>query len=230
MVDGGIWMTGEVADGEFLVAGGDGAVLFESVAATLDGVAVSVDLTVERRWSPACTAAIAAVSCLICRDRDRGGDATLAKVGAVGGRGIRLVRQYPVRTHACPAATDARYPDAVEHCGELGAVAGLTGGEQQRQRSQAVFAGQMKFGFPSAPGPPECVIGRFAVVAAGWFGLAVAVAAGSGGVGVGTHDRGIHADQPSDLFGGVGDRLELPQHMRPDPGRRRGRAVGGHGR
>ncbi|NQE71285.1 putative oxidoreductase [Nocardia gamkensis] len=28
----------------------------------------------------------------------------MADLGIVGGRGIRLVRQYPVRTHACPAA------------------------------------------------------------------------------------------------------------------------------
>ena len=52
-VDRGDGDGGFVADGEFVVAGGQGAVLFELGDAALDGVALLVDLGVEGRWASA---------------------------------------------------------------------------------------------------------------------------------------------------------------------------------
>jgi hypothetical protein len=48
--DGGDVEGGLVADGEFVVAGGDGAVALELVDAALDGVPLLVGLPVEDGW------------------------------------------------------------------------------------------------------------------------------------------------------------------------------------
>lgn len=60
---------GQVADGEFVESCCHSAVLLELVDAALDGVAVAVDLGVERWWPPATRAAVAAFGELIDRDR-----------------------------------------------------------------------------------------------------------------------------------------------------------------
>ncbi|WP_406229558.1 hypothetical protein [Nocardia sp. NBC_01009] len=65
LVDDGDVDGGQVADGEFVVSGGHGPVLFELVDALFDGVAVAVDRWVECRWSATGTAAAVAVAGLV---------------------------------------------------------------------------------------------------------------------------------------------------------------------
>jgi hypothetical protein len=64
-VDGGL-----VADGEFVVPGGRGAVAFEPVDAALHGVALLVDLRVEGRWPAAVGPQLAPGSVLIGLGQD----------------------------------------------------------------------------------------------------------------------------------------------------------------
>jgi hypothetical protein len=102
---------GFVADGEFVVPGGDGAVAFEPVDAALDGVALLVDLPVEGGWSAALGAQLAAVGVLVGLARDGRPDPAPAQVTAVGLAGVGPVGQDPVRTGACPATCGAGNPD-----------------------------------------------------------------------------------------------------------------------
>jgi hypothetical protein len=53
LVDGGEVDGGLVADGEFVEAGGRGAVAFDAVDAAFDDVTLLVDAGVEGRWSAA---------------------------------------------------------------------------------------------------------------------------------------------------------------------------------
>jgi hypothetical protein len=61
---------GCVADGEFVVSGGEAAVVFEDVDAAFDGVPVAVDDWVECWWPSAVGASVGAVSGLVGRNWD----------------------------------------------------------------------------------------------------------------------------------------------------------------
>jgi hypothetical protein len=71
LVDGDDVDGGFVLDREFVVAGGDGAVAFEPA---LHGVALSVDVQVERRWPAACGSLLAPVGVLVGLAGDGGLD------------------------------------------------------------------------------------------------------------------------------------------------------------
>jgi hypothetical protein len=77
-VDRGDVQGGLVAQGELVIAGGDRSVLFEQVDAALHGVALPVDLGVERRWAASGRAAGEPVGLLVDLDRDGGGDLAAA--------------------------------------------------------------------------------------------------------------------------------------------------------
>ncbi len=97
-MDGGL-----IADGEFVVAGGDGPVAFEPVDAAFDGVPLFVDLRVEGGWPAAVVAPVLAVLKAVSLLGDGGGDAASAQVAAVGARPVGLVAQDPVWAGAGPA-------------------------------------------------------------------------------------------------------------------------------
>ena len=65
LVDGGDVHGGFVADGEFVVAGGDGPVALEAADAALDGVPLLVDLWVERWRAASGAAPVLAVAGLV---------------------------------------------------------------------------------------------------------------------------------------------------------------------
>ena len=79
-VDGGF-----VADGELLVAGGDGAVALEAVDAAFDGVALFVVFGIEGGRAAAVPAFARAVADLVGLVGDGAPDAASAQVSAVGG-------------------------------------------------------------------------------------------------------------------------------------------------
>jgi hypothetical protein len=113
---------GFVADGEFVVSGGDGAVAFESVDSAFDGVPGSVVVRAEPGRAAAEAAAVLAVVLLVCWFGDGAGDAASAQVGAVGLGAVGLVGPDLVGSCAVTACADARDVDAVQDGPELGRV------------------------------------------------------------------------------------------------------------
>ncbi len=150
LVNGGDVDGGQVADGEFVESGCDSPVLLEEVDPALDGVAVTVESWVERGWSAAGRATLATVGSLVSRDRDGRFDTASAQVFPVGAGRVGLVSKHTIRADSCSADPDTGHGDGFEHCGELRTVTGLTGGEQQGQGFQSLFAGQVQLGRPPA--------------------------------------------------------------------------------
>ena len=74
---------GFVADGEFVLAGGGGAVAFEAVDAAFDGMMLLADFAVGGGRPAAGAALVLAVADLIGFFRDGAGDAAAAQVTAV---------------------------------------------------------------------------------------------------------------------------------------------------
>jgi hypothetical protein len=73
---------------------------------------------------------------------------------------VGLVGQDQVRAGAEPAGAQARNADAVQHGLQLWAVAPLPGGQEHRQHSVALLAGQVHLGAQATAGPPQRVVGR----------------------------------------------------------------------
>jgi hypothetical protein len=92
-----------VADGEFVEAGRDRAVLLQPADAAFDRVALSVLLSVEVVGPAALRAPAGAVGGLVGRDRDHAGDPAAAQVSAVPATGVGLVRHDRVRPGPDPA-------------------------------------------------------------------------------------------------------------------------------
>jgi hypothetical protein len=168
-VDGGF-----VADGEFVVSGGDGAVAFEPVDAALDGVALLVDLRVERWWTAAVGSFVLAVADLVGFLRDGAPDTPPSQIAAVGSGSVGLVRQRSIRSGAGPAAADAGDSDTAQYHLELRGVAALPGGDDQGEWLLGLFGGQVQLGGPPASRLPQRVISRLWVsYPAGWFLLRI---------------------------------------------------------
>jgi hypothetical protein len=97
-----------------------------------------------------------------------------AQVTPVGLGAVRLVGQHPIRPGTRPARPDTWYPDLAQHRLELGAVATLPGGDDDRQRLAALLAAQVQLGGPPATGATQTVIGWLgAAWPAGWFLLQI---------------------------------------------------------
>src|SRR5919198_2459726 len=91
LVDGDDVDGGLVSDCEFVVAGGHGAVAFEPVDAAFHGVALLVDVGVERRWPAAFGLPVASVGVLVGLARDGGLDPASAQVPPNGLGRVGLV-------------------------------------------------------------------------------------------------------------------------------------------
>lgn len=110
------------------------------------------------------------VGCMVFLDRDSRFDPTPAQAGAVGFRAVGLVSQDPVGPGGGPAGSGTGNSDAGQHRGELGAIAALPGGEQDRQRLLALLAAQAQL---AAARAPQRVIGRLGLDPAGRLGLQI---------------------------------------------------------
>ena len=161
---------GFVSDGEFVVAGGQGAVAFEPVDAALDSVPLFVDLTVKGGRAATVAAAVLAVLNAVGLFGDGGSDATSAQVGAVSAGSVGLVTQNPVWAVAGPSPAQAGHRDLVQDSSELRAVPALPGGDHDRQRFLALLNGQVDLGGQAAAGPAQRVIGG---LIPGRFGLQI---------------------------------------------------------
>ncbi len=104
-----------------------------------------VDVAVEGRWLATGRAAAQPVPDLIAGLGDGHPDAAPAQLGTVAARAVRLVGQDPVRSGPGPTGPSPRHADAVEDGGELRAVPGVSGGDQHRQRTLTLLAGQVQF-------------------------------------------------------------------------------------
>lgn len=100
MLMAAIWAVARVTDGEFVIAGRDGAVLIELVDATFDGVTLLVDLGIERVGPTTGSSSPSAVGELVGRDGDGRFDASPPQVTAVGAGAVSLVGQHPVWSRA----------------------------------------------------------------------------------------------------------------------------------
>src|SRR4029450_7128269 len=92
-----------------------------------------VDRRVELRWPAAPLTLGPTVGGLVILLGDGGPDAAAAQQRPVGPGAVGLVGQDPVGPGAGPARAKAWDPDAAKDRPELGAVAGLAGGDQDRQ-------------------------------------------------------------------------------------------------
>jgi hypothetical protein len=167
-VDGGL-----VADGELVIAGGDGPVAFEPVDAAFDGVTLLVDVAVERGWPATAPASPLAVGDAVALFGDGAFDTALAQPGPVGAGPVGLVTQDPVRSAAGPARAQAWYRNLVQDGGELGAVATLPGGDHDGQGFLALLNGQVDFGGQATAGPAQPMISEFVLDPARWLGLQI---------------------------------------------------------
>ena len=167
-MDGGL-----VADGELVVAGGQGAVAFEPVDAALDGVPLFVDLAVEGGWPAPGPAPVFAVLDAVGLLGDSGRDTALTQVDTVRAGSVGLIAQDPVRAGAGSPGPRPGHRDLVQDGRELRAVATLASGDHDGQRLLPLLGGQMDLGGQATAGPAEPVIGGLIVDTAGRLGLQI---------------------------------------------------------
>jgi hypothetical protein len=164
---------GLVADGQLVVPGGHRPLPLEPVDPALHRMPQLVEHPVKGGRAAAPPASGPPVGGLVVLLRDGGPDAPAAKVGAIGPGAVGLVGQHPVGPGAGPPRAQARHPDATKHRGELGAVAAMAGGDQDRQGALATLDGQVQLAGQSAPGAPERVVLGLVVDSAWFFALPV---------------------------------------------------------
>ncbi len=114
VVDGGDLDDGFVADGEFVVSGGEGAVAFESVDAALDSVSLLVVHRAEHGRSASPAALVLAMADLVGLERDRAADTASAQVGAVGAGPVCLVGADPGGASSRMSRPDAGHTDLLQ--------------------------------------------------------------------------------------------------------------------
>ena len=156
--------AGPVGDGEFVVAGGDSAPLFDQGKGPLDDVAVFVGVGIERGRATALGPFPFACGNLIALLRDHGPDLAGAKHAPVHPAGVGLVCQDRVRTGTRPSAANPGNPDVsqdlLEHC----PVITLTAGDHDRQRQPMAIDGVVDLRGQPAAGATDAVTGRFNLV------------------------------------------------------------------
>jgi hypothetical protein len=131
-VDRGDVNGGFVADGQLVVAGGDGAVALEPADAALHGVACFVQLRVEGGRPSAGAALGLPVADLVGLLWDCAPDPASSQVRAVATRTVGLVGQHSPGTGPGPSQLGPGNPDGLQDDLELRAVAALARGGEDR--------------------------------------------------------------------------------------------------
>jgi len=222
VVDAGDVDCGGVADGEFVVAGGEPAVVFEVVEAALDGVSVLVPCWVEGWGSAAGGAASSSVSGLVGWHGDGRRDLVSSEPGAVGAGGVGLVGEDSLGSLPGASGSGAGDADLLEHGDELWAVAVLTRGEQEREHPTVLVDRGVGLGAPPAAGATQGVVVGFS------HNPFHAVSACAGGVDVGAGGGGVHGHLPGQLSRGVGGFAQCGFDAAPDPEQLPAREQGVH--
>lgn len=120
-----------------------------------DGVALLVALAVEPGGSAASGASVLAVSLLVEAFRDGVPDTVSSQVTSVLPGRVGLVRQDVIGPGARPADSGAGHGDLLKHARELGAVAVVSGCQDEGERSASSVGDEVDFGGESAAGASQ---------------------------------------------------------------------------
>lgn len=141
----------------FGVAGGEVAELFESGEASLDHVAMAVDLRIEVRWAASGGSFGLPAGDLVGALGAGESDPTGPQRGAGGGMRVGLVRDHPVRPFAGASSPVASHVELVEQREQLWVVSCLARGDQDRYRQAAAVDGEVDFAGEPASGPSKAL-------------------------------------------------------------------------
>ena len=148
-----------VADGQLVVAGGDGPVVLEPSDGPLDHVALAVAHQIDPRWAAPAWSPPGPGGLLVGPLGDGVGDPALAQQPPTGAVAVAAVGDQMRRALArpsCPAwAGDS---DGVQQRLQLGALVALAGGDQHPQRAPAAIAGEMELGGEPASATAQCLV------------------------------------------------------------------------
>ncbi len=106
--------SSSVGQGEFVVAGGQPALLLEVAVATLDDVTAAVGLDVQADGPAPARPAVATVFLLVTWFRDHTLDAAAAECGTDGAGGVGLVAAQHVRSVAGPTGPGPTYRQCIQ--------------------------------------------------------------------------------------------------------------------
>jgi hypothetical protein len=147
-----------IADGEFVVAGGDGPVLLEPGDRPLDHVALPVAHQVDHRRPATPSATPSAGGLLVGPLRDGVGDPPLAQQPAAGGVAVAAVGDEMGWPFARATQGRPGHPDGVQQRLQLGALMALASSDQHHQRPAAAITSQMELGRQATPAASQCLV------------------------------------------------------------------------
>lgn len=157
--DAGDGEQGMVGTLQFVVAGGDGAVLLEAIDGARDAVAVSVGGAVKPHT----------LSRLGGAARDDRPDAAATQVRADGTPGVALIADDPIRPLAGASASRSRDRPLLQQRRHLWRFVALPCGEDGGHRFARPLRAEVDFGREAAPGAAEGLIAApFFAPAACW--------------------------------------------------------------
>jgi hypothetical protein len=147
-----------VADGEFVVAGGDGPVLLEPGDRPLDDVALPVALQVDhgRPATPSATPSTGGL--LVGPLRDGVSDPPLAQQPTTGCVAVAAVGDEMGWSFARATQGRPGHSDGVQQRSQLGALMTLAGGDQHGQRPAAAITSQVDLGGEPTPAAAQCLV------------------------------------------------------------------------
>jgi hypothetical protein len=149
-----------VADGEFVVAGGDRPVLLEPGDGPLDHVALPVAHRIDPGRPATPWASAGSGRPLVGPLGDGVRDPASAQQLPAGGVAVAAVSgqmRWPLAGPTQPAG--ARDPDGIQQRLELGALMALSGGDHHPKRPPAAIAGQMELGGQPTATTAQCLVG-----------------------------------------------------------------------
>lgn len=147
-----------IADGQLVVAGGDGPVLLEPSDGPLDHVALAVAHRIHDR-RPATPGASPGPSLLLVGTLGDGvGDPPLTEQPSASGVTVAAISNQVRGALARPPPPWPRNPDSVQQRPKLGALMTLTGGYQHGQRPPAPIGGQVDLGGQPAVAASQCLV------------------------------------------------------------------------
>jgi hypothetical protein len=148
-----------VADGQLVVAGGDGPVVLEPSDGPLDHVALPVAHQIDLGWTAPPWSPPDAGGLLVGPLGDGVGDPPLAQQPAAGTVAVAAVGDQMRRALTRPTRPAwAGDSDGVQQCAELGALVALAGGDQHAERPPAAITGEMELGREPASATAQCLV------------------------------------------------------------------------
>jgi hypothetical protein len=147
-----------VADGQLVVAGGDGPVLLEAGDGSFHDIAVPVAHGIDHRWPAAPSAPAGPELLLVGPLRDGVGDPPLAQQPPTRRVAVAPVGDQVSWTLAGPTRPRPGHPNRIEQRFQLGALMALASGDQYGQRTAAAITGQMDLGGEPTPAASQGLV------------------------------------------------------------------------